>query len=487
MKKLIWVSLGMMSLLLPGHTYREHGRNESNSGSFRSSYVPVSARNPHYFELSDGTPYVPVGLNLCWPRFIEEEAAGLAKMEMYFRQLSKNGGNYTRIWLSAPFYEVEHTHAGRFDQAKVRRIAAVLDLAGKHGVKVKLCFENFRRLLNYPPKFPGSAPFDRPVYHTSHGGPLEDMNDYLQTETGKKLFRDRLTFLQKHIGNHPAIFGWELWNEMDAVQGKGWQTWTDEMLRQLEKQFPRHLHMQSLGSFDQADKYDMYQSVCALPDNQVAQVHRYLDPAATLEACKGPMDVLAADAVGQLLSYQLSKPVIVSEIGAVEANHAGPSKLYEKDKAGVLLHDLLFAPFFTGAAGPGQSWHWDSYVEKNNLWHHFGRFAEAIKGINPVTEAFTPFQINHSGLRTYGLRSKTTTLLWCRDAANTWQMELVAGKSPETLKGLTLTVDSWRPEGKKASVSFYDPWQHKWSKSTPLTATLSLPDFSRSLVVKLSY
>ena len=34
------------------------------------------------------------------------------------------------------------------------------------------------------------------------------------------------------------------------------------------------------------------------------------------------------------------------------------------------------------------SWHWESYVHKNNLWYHYQRFNEAIKCINPIEEQF---------------------------------------------------------------------------------------------------
>jgi hypothetical protein len=67
--------------------------------------------------------------------------------------------------------------------------------------------------------------------------------------------------------------------------------------------------------------------------------------------------------------------------------------LYAVDKDGSLLHDLLFAPFFAGAAGPGQAWHWDHYIDKNDLWYHFARFNEAIKDIDPVQEKFIPVEI----------------------------------------------------------------------------------------------
>lgn len=58
------------------------------------------------------------------------------------------------------------------------------------------------------------------------------------------------------------------------------------------------------------------------------------------------MDSLASQAVVLLRNMVVDKPVILSEVGAVEAHHSGPSKLYESDTLGVLLHDLIFAPFF---------------------------------------------------------------------------------------------------------------------------------------------
>ena len=43
------------------------------------------------------------------------------------------------------------------------------------------------------------------------------------------------------------------------------------------------------------------------------------------------MDSLASQAVVLLRNMVVDKPVILSEVGAVEAHHSGPSKLYESD------------------------------------------------------------------------------------------------------------------------------------------------------------
>jgi hypothetical protein len=69
-----------------------------------SAFVRVSPRDHRYLELSDGTPYIPIGLNMISPPNAgrgEDEA--LRGMEDWIARLSSNGGNYIRVWLSNDF------------------------------------------------------------------------------------------------------------------------------------------------------------------------------------------------------------------------------------------------------------------------------------------------------------------------------------------------------------------------------------------------
>ncbi|MFC1636760.1 hypothetical protein ACFL5Z_18185, partial [Planctomycetota bacterium] len=162
-------------------------------------------------------------------------------------------------------------------------------------------------------------------------------------------------------------------------------------------------------------------------------------------------------------------------------------KLYKKDKSGIILHDIVFAPFFVGAAGTGQNWHWDHYVAPNNLWFQFDRFAEAVKGIDPTAEAFEPMTIDHSRLRIYALKGKQTLLIWCRDKQNTWQTELAEGKLPSTVRNVLISLTDVDRNLNQAGVSFYDPWSNRWKQGGIERNTIRLPDFSRSLVIKIRY
>jgi len=441
-------------------------------------FVRVSPRDCRYFELDDGTPFIPNGLNMIAPYGSEREA--LALMETWIEKLSANGGNYIRLWLSNGFFDVEHEKSGQYDAEKARRIDAVLEMARSRGVRVKMTIEHFRTIGGGRQSWA-----DKPLHHVSQGGPAESMDDFFAGEKSRAQFKRKLDFYRDRYGHDPAIFSWELWNEIDAASGKGYEQWTVEMLAELKNRFPKNLVVQSLGSFDNDSKRDRYRRFSLMAGNDYAQVHRYLDLGARLEVCKGPVDVLAADAVRELLSYGCGKPVILAESGAVEPGHSGPFKLYAADTAGIILHDVLFAPFFAGSAGTGQIWHWDHYVAKNDLWRHFGGFAAAVKGIDPPTEDFQPVVLEQSSLRVYGLRGRTVFIAWLRDKANTWQSELAGRQAASVIADGTLDLGAVETLADARAAAVYDPWSDKSVGAPIIRGKISLPPFSRSVVVRV--
>jgi hypothetical protein len=452
------------------------GAEPSSLGSVSSAdFVRVSPRDPRYFELSDGRPYVPIGLNMIAPPGDE----GLPGLEAWMDRLQANGGNYIRVWLSNPFFDVEHERCGDYDEAKAKRIEAMLAIAARHGIRVKMCLEHFRHLGGGRQAWAA-----KPLHLAANGGTAADISDFFNGAASRDQFKKKLAWFARRFGDNPAVFGWELWNEINAVQGGDYLGWTEMMLPELHRLFPRNLAMQSLGSFDGDYARPPYRRLAAMPGNDVAQVHRYLDLGAKLEVCHGPMDLLAADAARELLSQRPGRPVLLAESGAVEPSHSGPFKLYNQDTNGVLLHDVLFAPFFAGAAGPGHIWHWDCYVAKQNLWWHFDRFAQTVKDLDPPAEHFQPELLPHPRLRVYALKGRRTVLLWCRDAQNTWRRELAEGEAPTPVQGALLDLGPLKLG--KAAARLYDPWANRWTTAALDGDRLPLPDFKRSLVARLT-
>ena len=445
-------------------------------------FIKVSGDNPAYFSYSDGSAYIPVGINMINPsgRYADNPDSAFQEIGEWMKNLAANGGNYVRVWLSQSFWDIEEK-AGVYDEKKAARIDKFIQMARENHLHIKMTLEHFRSVTMEENPQKWATKF---AYHKSNGGPLDSVREYLTTAAGRKLFLDKIDYYKKRYGSDTLFFGWELWNEMNAVKGAEdsvFYEWNETMLKEVKRRFPDNLVMQSLGSFDGEYAKPVYEKIMSMPGNEVAQVHRYLDLGAKMEVCHAPMDVICSSAIKDLQAYRLNKPVILAETGAVEPNHAGPSKYYPKDTAGILLHDILFAPFFTGSAGAGMSWHWESYVHKNNLWYHYGRFKEAIKGIDPLSESLAPSFEETDSLRIYTLNGKKTTLIWVRDKSNNWRTELDEGVAPKMLRGYTIKL----PGGKKQKITVYDPWKNKWMLVKSKNGILTVPDFKRSVVIRL--
>lgn len=443
--------------------------------SSKEFFVQISAQDSRYFVLSDGTPYIPIGCNIAAMGSVEA-------MEHYLEQMHLNGANFGRVWLNSNLFEIETTY-GELNEDKLANIDRLLELATEYDIKIKMCIESFRHIV------PGRNKWDtKASYHTSNGGPFENVDEYIVSERGREEFLKRVKIFHDRYGDHPAIFGWEMWNEMNAVNTteEHIREWNEWMLPRVKEIFPKNLVMQSLGSLDRESSFPVYEFINRLPSNEVAQVHRYIDEGADLPVCSAPVDIMAADAVEVLRAYNLSKPMLLAESGAVKPVHTGPHPIYEADTLGSVLHDVLFAPFFTGAAGPGHLWHWDHHIDKQNTWFQMKRFANAVEGIDPGAEKFEPMRLDTQGLRVYALKGEHTTLVWCRDTESTWRSELEQGVPAKELTNKRIDFGPLTEGRRVKKASIYDPWKDEWSRAKR-SADVQLPAFTRSVVVKIEY
>lgn len=453
-------------------------------------WIRVSRKNPHYFEHENGDTFLPVGVNLCFQRFLQTDEECLAAYRRQIVAFAQNGGNFIRVWMGVPFLQLEPEHPGLFSEHKLANLHALVDIAKANNVRIKFTLEHFRRLDAGPDAelFPGAASFENPVYRKDNGGFADDMTEFMSSDAGRKHFIGKLELLSRHFSEEPAVMAWELWNEVNTVSAPRaiWQEWSQIMLQELHRCFPHQLCLQNLGSFDAPRHVDPYRWLCTLDGCDYSQAHRYLDPGAELDVCRGPMDLLCRDVIEELRRNNPARPAILAETGAVESRHSRPSRLYDVDTHGMLLHDGLFAPFFCGSAGCGQFWHWDQlYLERHNLWFHFNRFVKATAGFDPVLEEATPFFQTVGCVRQYGLLGKFHTLLWLRDAQSTWESELARGRTPDVRERVKLDLRSL-PGGAFRQARCYLPWTDASIHMELHGTEMELPEFTRSMVLLLN-
>lgn len=454
---------------------KNNGTTTGTAPAIGRRNLDVSATNPNYFEDAGGATFIPVGLNLAFVRNAKDmpEAEVLETYRRWLRRLAENGGNFARVWLGTPFFNVSPNRAGEYDRANLGHILEVLQMAGAHGIKLKLTLEHFRTIATDAAPgentlFPGAVTFVDKTYASI----CRDMEDFLNSDAARAAFLDKAAFLAENgVAASDAVAVIEPWNEFDSISAPvaARKAWSRFIMKRLAELFPRQMVVQNLGSFSEPATYKAYDWLASEGDSCFLQVHRYFDPGAALDVCRGPMDVLSADAVRELKQRRPDMPALLAEGGAVEAHHALFSKRYEADTEGEILHDVIFAPFFAGAAGSGQPWHWDHiYVERHDLYHHFARFAKAVADTDPVRENFQPFYTETPQTRVYGLRGKNTGLAWCR------------AKTSAPVEGDKIPIDDDACE-----CGCYDPWKDAATAAPFKDGWVFPPTFQRSIVIKI--
>jgi hypothetical protein len=330
--------------------------------------------SPHYFQLSSGAPYFPIGENVCWPN-----REGSYDYDRWMTALSGHGANYLRLWLINEWNRLGLEHQpraaddgnglGRYDQEASWRIDHILSLGEEQGIRALMCIESFNSLDANSE----NANWSQYPYNRAHGGPCARPPDFFTDATAKRLFRQRLRYLVARWGYSHSVFAWEFWNEVDGVTGydsAAIAAWHQEMARYLRSIDPwAHLITTSYGN-TQGDP-----AVDGLPEMEFVQSHSYnsKDMAVTVST----VDLQKA--------ARYHKPHYFGEFGA---DVTGRDNRY--DPTGIHLHNGMWAAVHSLSAGTAMLWYWDSYIEPNQLYGQFSPIAAYVAGIDWPRANYAP-------------------------------------------------------------------------------------------------
>lgn len=170
------------------------------------------------FRDARGAAFVPVGSNLAWAR--DRDVIG------YYRQalaaFGAAGLNWTRIWMAHwgglnPDWLPEHAGPspapGSFDEKIAQRWDDLLALAEDHGIYVQLVLQHHGQVSTTVN--PNWA--DHPWNAANPGGFLRRPADFFTDPRARELTRRRYRTLVARCAWSPAIFAWELFNEVHWV------------------------------------------------------------------------------------------------------------------------------------------------------------------------------------------------------------------------------------------------------------------------------
>jgi len=367
----------------------ESGTFEVESGEGRG-FVRV-ADNGRYFRFDNGSAYFPIGHNLAWSW---DGAGGIFAYDRWLRNLAANGGTYARLYVDTPWFIGFEWQAPVGDYTAAQddfwRLDYILQTAEELGIYLDVVVLWHQALANYggvpvlPPAQPRradtSADWSRNPYNVIKGGPLTSTTQFFTESRARELFRQRLRYLVARWGYSTHIFAWDLLSDADRVLGYNPEIvlpWLEEMTAFLRTIDP-YDHLITIGS---AEAPLELLDAAGIDFGQVRFYQR--------RPLVDPVDQVLS--VSRLISdarLRTARPVMLTEFSL--------SPWYEpaeEDPTGAHIRDTIWASMMAGAAGPGASWWWDTYLDPLGLAEIYRPLAQFAATIPWQTLRLEPVQL----------------------------------------------------------------------------------------------
>lgn len=361
-------------------------------------YVRISRYDPRYFAFDNGTPYFPVGENLAfWYHGISDYQEWLARPG----SLRGTGINLIRVWMAPGKDNVDYTYPlgnYRAGLPYAWALDRILTWAKRDNIHVILTLALHATLQN---RTDWLWDWSKSPYNRARGGPASSPCAFFTNPSAIEMFERNLRYVIARWGYSTSIFAWELFNEVDLIEGYKscrdgvlrWHRIMIDALRQLDPashlitttfaHMPGDPRIWSLGGVDivQIDHYSP--NIPGYVTRDLRLLRGYRKPEFAGEY--GPWTVLP--------------PTI-------------------RDEHGWYIHLAQWASLLGGAAGSGLNWFWEDYVQRFRTYWVYRALPRFLAGIPLDRQAFTPVPptahavSDGSRARVYVLRGRTISFLW---------------------------------------------------------------------------
>lgn len=340
---------------------------EKNKGLIR-----VEQTQKRNFVFEDGTPYTPIGINVCY-----SEVPKLSSYiyDIYYPKMAAAGMNFARTWLTHidAGYGAQTSAGGILNftprQNRSYEFEEILRIAEENGIYLQIPMQAISMFRYDLPDGIGGACWDTNPYNTINGGYLDEPWEYFRDtraiEDTKKLCR----YYIARYSYSRNILNWELMNEIGM--DSGWyfgielsqeeaRDWADEIGGYMHSADPFD-HLVSISSGN--DHHDKVYEAEAL---DFVSFHWYYSGSNYATAL--------ANECYQLWQH-FGKPVMIGEGGA-----SGMSEAYEHDKdpLGMWGRQTALTCGMGGGAG-GATNFWEANVNKYDLYSQYTPAANMFK------------------------------------------------------------------------------------------------------------
>ena len=290
---------------------------------------------------------------------------------------------------------------GRYELPSAWRLDYVSDACARQDIGYQICFEmtvwwNRKMVWRWP----------RNPYNAVNGGPCKEPIDYLTNETARDYAARRHRYSVARWGWSPSLVMWEMWNEVDNLDGfdsVANESWHKDLAGKLKTVDPwKHPITTSWRD----------PKMFALPEIDIVQAHSYWN--AEYDAAQYSLH----DSMHLMAPF--GKPYFFGEQGM-----SGPSlpkgvkakaDVFALDPEGHVQHDSLWSSSLAGGCGAGMLWHWNTYMEKYDLYKHYGPLSKFVKDVDFPGRQWKQVKPTHPSLpvqlNVYGIAANDWRLLF---------------------------------------------------------------------------
>lgn len=312
----------------------------------------------------DNSLFIGIGENIGWVADYQ-----YSWFDVWTDSLVANNCNFIRVWFSVYTFQFEWNTAGpvgvytgRLDRAWW--LDWFLEMTREKGIYVQLCLNEQQTLL--PSGYPN---WNYNPYNSDLGGPCDYPWEFFSDAEAKRLFKRKLRYLVSRYGAFANLLSWELFNEVDAVEGYAThQTavvdWHNQMALYL-KSIDIYGHPVSSSLAVHTELPNLW----ALPSIDYTQAHRYHNTTY--------LDYHLYQ-ISHTLKTGFNKPTFNAEIGP-STSHL---ETYNLDPQGIHIHDVAWASLFSDAFATAMPWYWSHYIHTYNLYHQLNGPATFSRGMD---------------------------------------------------------------------------------------------------------
>ena len=316
-----------------------------------------------YFEDENGRTWTPIGQNdaITWPDFAGAFARrDLPSVEGHLRFLADH--NVTCLRLMLEYCQIEHRYferpVGRFVPNMVALWDDIFALCERYGLRILLTpYDTFWMWIRWA-KHP---------YNAANGGICQSRNRWLLEPAMRDAIKARLDFATARWGASGALFGWDLWNEINPAHAENSTAVFDEFiadisghLRATEERLHGRAHPQTVSTYGATSNFDeslgMARAIYRHPDLDFANIHFYeRDPLDNPRNTTDSAIITGAMAREALAEIRDHRPFFDSEHGPIHA-FKDRKKTLSEPFDDEYFHTFQWAHFASGGAGGGMRW-----------------------------------------------------------------------------------------------------------------------------------